>query len=387
MGLGLSNQINSQIPSYLLGGGGGGSTQLDHMMAASSNHPSFRLSAPTAQAGSQSPFFFGSGGGIQDFNDDHNNNKGFHHGLMHLPDLQTGNDNHVNTPSPAAAAAAATFFNLSFFNNDRSSNHNNSNSNDQQNSANLFVSSGGSNEQSNIFSGNLIGENSTGLGVSSLYNNNSSLASNESAILPQMSATALLQKAAQMGATTTTSNINNGSFGSSSSTSNINAKQTNLRSHLDQNEAQIQALMSSLASGNSSIFGTNINNSQFRSGNGREQQQHVHDEQHRQQHRQEQETCTEGYAGFNTNLSILDDSKLHQNLSIGSMGGSDRLTRDFLGVGGMVRNPLRGHMHLHQHQHQHQHGLEIDCLNPEMKSAAANAAARSYSSDLGGSLQ
>ncbi|CAA6673421.1 unnamed protein product [Spirodela intermedia] len=273
VGLGIS-QVNSQISSLqdqnhlasadllrLGGGATGGAPQFDHLMS-SSNHSPFR----PPQAGSSSSFFL-SGGASQDFQESsqaHHSllqNKPFH-GLMQLPDL------HSNTTAPsssmAAAAAAANLFNLSFFTNgNNTSSINNSNNGNNPNGHLLFSdhfgNGSGAGESANLFPGNLMG-NHMDSGVPSLYNTSVQ----QEAALPHMSATALLQKAAQMGATTS----GNGSpllrgFGSSSSSSsakptgfkpNFGGGGESMRTHVE-NEAHLQNLMNSLANGGGGVFG------------------------------------------------------------------------------------------------------------------------------------
>ncbi|KAK1272544.1 Zinc finger protein MAGPIE [Acorus gramineus] len=387
MGLNLS-QVSSQISSLQdhqshpssdllrLGGsgGGGGGSQFDHLIPPS-NPSSFRQSQPS------SAFYLGSSN--QDFHDEPQShqsllqNKPFH-GLMQLPDLHTN----PNNSSTAAAAAATNLFNLSFFsnstNNTNANNANNNNSSNSNNSGQILMqdhqfgttNNGGGGEAATLFAGSLMGgDHHMGQGgVSSLFNTS---VQNDS-VLPQMSATALLQKAAQMGATT--SGNGGGSsllrgFGSSSSSNlkperppqmpmNFNRGSFNsgseIRSQME-NETHFQDLMNSLANGSSNIFGgggggggggvPGYGGHEHETGFGMFNHHHHH----------------------NTSLSSMDEqAKLHRSLSTAtSMGGSDRLTRDFLGVGGMVRSVGGGMPPQRDH-----HGIDIGSLDSEMNSAA-----------------
>ncbi|URD78060.1 Zinc finger protein [Musa troglodytarum] len=148
--------------------------------------------------------------------------------------------------------------------------------------------------------------------ISSLYN---------SCMQPQMSATALLQKA-------TTWSGGNGSsvprgFGSSyhSYTSGVNdGSRQNSGAHV---ENHFHDIMNSLAS--------------------------------------EQ---VAGFSGFNPGLGNMDEDGLHSNLSAGGIGGSDRSTRDFLGVGSMIRRSMVGGV---QEREQHL-GIGMRSMDTEMKS-------------------
>ncbi|KAI3921131.1 hypothetical protein MKX01_036110 [Papaver californicum] len=384
MGLGLS-QVGSQLSSRqdqsqpstdLLRLGDAGGTQFDHLMPSSAPSP-FRSS----QTAPSSAFFLPNSN--QEFHDHQEppshhgllQNKPFH-GLMQLPDLQNPT---TNNPPSAAAAAAANLFNLSFFLNSSTTSSNANNGNNISSSSLLlpdqFNNGNTGGDQGNIFSGNIIGDHNIGSNVSSLYN---SSAQNDTAI-PQMSATALLQKAAQMGSTTTGNNAMLRGFGSSLSTS---ARSSDNRPHLStnfrgsfggngsggsggrggeslrsqiENENNLQDLMNSLANGNSSIFGggssgafnTFGGNNNTSSTGGQEpnfggfNSNRVTLEQ--QQHHQLS----------SSNLSSMDDPKLHQNLTV-SMGGSDRLTRDFLGVGGRMVRSMGGGMSQRDQQQQQQ---------------------------------
>ncbi|XP_010935371.1 protein indeterminate-domain 4, chloroplastic [Elaeis guineensis] len=357
MGLGLS-QVNPQLSSLpnqthpsadlLRLGGSGGGTQFDHL-----NPSSFRQPQPRHS----SPFFLG-GGSSQGFNDDPQSNhpllqgKTFH-GLMQLPDLQANTNN--ASSSSTAAATAANLFNLSFFSNGGStSNMNNSNNTGNQNTNLLipdhFNNGNASTEPTTLFSGNLMNDH-MGSGISSLYNPSMY---NESSV-PQMSATALLQKAAQMGATTSGGGGGSllrgfgSSFSSGSKTTGFQAAFSggggdgeNSRSQVE-NENHFQDLMNSLANGSAGIF-----------SGGHEQQT--------------------GFGGFNPGLCNMDEGKLHRNLSTGGIGGSDGLTRDFLGVNSMVRSMGGGISTREQHL-----GIDIGSLDSEMKSGSSS---RSFGGNL-----
>ncbi|PRQ41325.1 putative transcription factor C2H2 family [Rosa chinensis] len=319
-----NNQSTAPADILRLGGGSGNARtgQFDHLLSPPSMGSSFR------PAQSSAPFFINQDQSSQQYHHDQEQlqSKQFH-GLMQFSDHQNNN-----------SSSGGNLFNLPFLSN--SSNSNNSNNAGGANSTNLLLhpdhqyNSNGGEGGSILFSGHMMGggggDHMSSGNVSSLYS--SQVQNNHhgaGAAVSHMSATALLQKAAQMGSTTSSNNTSASllrSFGSTSSTKSerpaaaaslVPANLGGIFGGGSENENNLQDLMNSFAAGgSSSIFGSGSFGSGF------------HD------------------------VASRDEPKLP---AVSIVAGSDRLTRDFLGVGQIVRSMSGG-----QQQTQIEHMSSLD---------------------------
>ncbi|XP_062226452.1 protein indeterminate-domain 5, chloroplastic-like [Phragmites australis] len=300
-------------------GGGGIAARLDHLLSPSGSS-AFR----SPQAPPPSAFFLNAAAAAgQDFGDDVGN--GSHsflqakpfHGLMQLPDLQGNGAGGPGTSMP-------NFFNLGFFaNNGNSSGSSHEHAsqglmnNDQfSGGADGGVGGGGSEASAGgIFGGNFVGGGDH-VPLAGLYNDQASM-------LPQMSATALLQKAAQMGATSSANGAASMFRGFVGSSPHVRPA----AAHMEQSEANLNDLMNSLTGGGVSAAGM------FGGSNGG------------------------GGAGM-FDPRHLCDMEAHE-VKFGQGGGD--MTRDFLGVGGGIVRGMstpRG-------------SSDMSSLEAEMKSASS----------------
>ncbi|RWW74492.1 hypothetical protein BHE74_00017561 [Ensete ventricosum] len=247
------------------------------------------------------------------------------HGLMQLPELQ---GNAAASTSASAAAASADLFNLSFFSNNSSICRNPI--------ADQFYDSNRINEPTACFAGNLGDEQMEG-GISFRY---STLMNNEPVMLPQqLSATAFLQRAAQLGATS-----NGGSSLLAGFSGSHGGGIDGFGPHME-NDTHFQYLMNSLARGGIDLVGSSAGMATFEGGC----------------------TTTGGHHGQeNTgvdtfNVNNIDEAKYN-------LPSSDGLTRDFLGVGSTPRSMGGGISQREQH-----HGVAMSSGSPTQYSFAGGS--------------
>lgn len=310
MSLGLSQQVGTQI-SHLHQNQNqttatnnshnilrlGSATKFEHLIPPLNNQSSLQ-SMPS------SAFFNMSDTTNQAFEEQHQSHQqgAFTskqlHGLMQLPDLQGNNNNNTTTNNnnpnnhPASVAAPnSNLFNLSFF-------PNNSSIPDHQfNQGTTLYNTNNNNNNNPLSSDDQVGFFGNSILQQHAHQNMS----------PHMSATALLQKAAQIGSSTTatkgSSSLIRGMYNSSSTTSMENDQQNHGIGHHN----NLHGLMNSIANiGNTISIFDNVQG----------------------------------------NESNNDLGRFHHNL------GSDKLTLDFLGVGGMVKNMSTGGFSQREQQQQ-----------------------------------
>uniref|UniRef100_A0ACD5YSJ5 Uncharacterized protein n=2 Tax=Avena sativa TaxID=4498 RepID=A0ACD5YSJ5_AVESA len=327
---GQYHQASSDLLRFGGGGAGAGgmAARLDHLLSSSSASTFRHLPPPHAPA-------FNLGPTTQEFGDGNNGPHAFlqgkpFHGLMQLPDLQ-GNG------SGGTSSSAPGLFNLSYIANSANSSGTSSHGHASQgHMANDQISEGGGgggggagSENSGAAFFSTAGRNFSGgdhqVAPAGMYNE-------QAMMLPQMSATALLQKAAQMGSSTSAdggSSMFSGFLGSS--------VPQGRGPMVDQGQMHLQSLMNSLAGGNHG-------GGMFGGGNGR--------------------------GMIDPRLYDMDqhEVKFSQGRGGSGGGGDGDVTRDFLGVGG--RGDMIREMSVARGEH-HSGGSDMSFLEAEMKSASS----------------
>lgn len=273
--------------------------------------------------------------------------------LVQLADLQNS----------ATSSSASSIFNFSFF--PSSSNSNDNDNNTRNISSSLFFpnlfnyghhhASGSGNEGSNLFSDNLIGENLNSA-MPSLY---SSSMQNHT-VSPHLSATALLQKAAQLGSMASNTRgtlLKTFGSGSSSGTKSdhnpLNSTPFGSTFGDHNNGSHMNDLVTSFAGSSSFTFRGGLNNY---GGPPQENDYGYNATKFSFDEPSLKHRCP--------SFSSMEQAKLQQNLGVG-LGGPDGLTRDFLGVGPageLVRSMSGG-------CGQREHGMESSSSDSETKTA------------------
>jgi hypothetical protein len=316
----LGADVHSHHHQDLLRGGVGGATRLDHLLGPSGAVAFRPMPPPPASAFLMGapPQEFGDGTGSQVFFQ----GKPFH-GLMHLPDLQ-GN----GAGGQPAASSAPGLFNLGYIASSGNSSGTSSHGHPSQGhmTSDQFSEGGGGggggSESSAAVLFNAGGNFSGGdqhqvAAPGRMYNEHAM-------VPPQMSATALLQKESQMGSNTGGASVFGGLVGSSAPSSAPQGRAP----MFDQSQMHLQSLMNSLAGGGGMFGGANSGNM------------------------------------IDPRFYDMDD---HQDVKFSQQGrGGTEMTRDFLGVGGVMRG-----MPVARGEH-HDGAGDMSSLEAEMKSASSS---------------